>query len=177
MPVGGQSSFYTYWYSPSSFNHQGYTYKWETFLTRELPLWLASNKHISTTGNGVVGLPMSGFLNPSALVMQQAIRVAVLDADSYNVDSMWGPWDSAWNRNDQQVSRIVANGTRLWIYCAPGGNSDVNPNPNKDFQDAYANAGGKNATFVFSAAGNPAWPYWGQQLTSVKPDLIATLNG
>lgn len=30
MPVGGQSSFYTDWYSPSSFNSQTYTYKWET---------------------------------------------------------------------------------------------------------------------------------------------------
>ena len=37
MPVGGQSSFYTDWYSPSSFNNQPYTYKWETFLTQELP--------------------------------------------------------------------------------------------------------------------------------------------
>jgi diacylglycerol O-acyltransferase/trehalose O-mycolyltransferase len=220
MPVGGQSSFYTDWYSPSSFNKQVYTYKWETFLTSELPLWLATNKQISMTGNGVVGLSMSGsaalilsayhpsqfayaaslsgFLNPSGLLMQQAIRVAMLDAGSYNVDNMWGaPWDSAWKRNDpiKQVSRIVGNGTRLWIYCAPGGNSAVNPNPdpnqqfnadslegmaiksNKDFQEAYAKAGGNNATFVFPTAGNHAWPYWGQQLTSLKPDLIATLNG
>jgi hypothetical protein len=34
-----------------------------------------------------------------------------------------------------------------------------------------------NATFVFPPAGNHAWPYCGQQLTSLKPDLIATLNG
>ena len=26
MPVGGQSSFYTDWYAPSSFNNQAYTY-------------------------------------------------------------------------------------------------------------------------------------------------------
>ena len=220
MPVGGQSSFYSDWYSPSSFNNQSYTYKWETFLTGELPLWLATNKHVSMTGNGVVGLSMSGsaalilsayhpgqfayaaslsgFLNASALLMQQAIRIAMLDAGSYNVDNMWGaPWDSAWKRNDpvKQVSRIVANGTRLWIYCAPGGNSAVNPNPdpnqqfnadslegmaiksNKDFQEAYAKAGGGNATFVFPASGNHAWPYWGQQLTALKPDLVATVNG
>jgi diacylglycerol O-acyltransferase/trehalose O-mycolyltransferase len=220
MPVGGQSSFYTDWYSPSSFNNQGYTYKWETFLTRELPTWLAANKQVSTTGNGVVGLSMSGgsalilsayhpgqfkyaaslsgFLNPSALLMQQAIRIAMLDAGSYNVDNMWGaPWDSAWKRNDpiKQVNKIVANGTRLWIYCAPGGNSPVNANPdpnqqfnadslegmaiksNKDFQEAYGKAGGSNATFVFPPAGNHAWPYWVQQLQALKPDLIATLNG
>ena len=40
MPVGGQSSFYSDWYSPSNFNKQPYTYKWETFLTSELPpIW------------------------------------------------------------------------------------------------------------------------------------------
>jgi diacylglycerol O-acyltransferase / trehalose O-mycolyltransferase len=220
MPVGGQSSFYTDWYSPSSFNNQTYTYKWETFLTSELPQWLATNKHISMSNNGVVGLSMSGgaalilsayhpsqfsyaaslsgFLNPSALFMQQAIRVAMLDAGSYNVDNMWGaPWDSAWKRNDpvQQVGKIVANGTRLWIYCAPGGETplDVNADPNqafnanslesmafksnKDFQTAYTQAGGNNATFQFPSAGNHAWPYWGAQLQALKPDLIATING
>jgi diacylglycerol O-acyltransferase/trehalose O-mycolyltransferase len=220
MPVGGQSSFYSDWYSPSSFNNQAYTYKWETFLTSELPQWLAANKGVSMTGNGVVGLSMSGsaalilsayhpgqfsyaaslsgFLNPSALLMQQAIRVAMLDAGSYNVDNMWGaPWDSAWKRNDpiKQVNKIVANGTRLWVYCAPGGNSPINANPdpnqqfnadslegmaiksNKDFADAYAKAGGRNATFQFPSAGNHAWPYWATQLQALKPDLIATLNG
>jgi diacylglycerol O-acyltransferase/trehalose O-mycolyltransferase len=60
MPVGGQSSFYTDWYSPSSFNNQTYTYKWETFLTQELPMWLAANKQVSSTGNGIVGLSMAG---------------------------------------------------------------------------------------------------------------------
>jgi diacylglycerol O-acyltransferase / trehalose O-mycolyltransferase len=220
MPVGGESSFYIDWYSPSSFNNQPYTYKWETFLTNELPQWLAANKQISTTGNGVVSLSMSGgsalilsayhpgqfsyaaslsgFLNPSAVFMQQAIRVAMLDAGGYNIDNMWGaPWDPAWKRNDpiKQVSRIVADGTRLWIYCAPGGSTPLDqgadPNQafnanslesmalksNKDFQVAYAEAGGSNATFQFPSAGNHAWPYWGAQLQTLKPDLIATLNG
>ncbi len=228
MPVGGQSSFYTDWYSPSSFNNQTYTYRWETFLTQELPAWLSANKQISPTGNGVVGLSMSGgaalilsayhpaqftyaaslsgFLNPSAVFMQQAIRVAMLDAGGYNVDNMWGPpWDPAWKRNDpvKQVSRIVANGTRLWIYCAPGltagspaggatdldGGADpsqalnadglegIAVKSNKDFQAAYIKAGGSNATFQFPAAGNHAWPYWAAQLQALKPDLITTLNG
>jgi S-formylglutathione hydrolase FrmB len=41
---------------------------------------------------------------------------------------MWGPpWSGAWKRNDptKQVGKIVANGTRLWIYCAPGGSSPL----------------------------------------------------
>lgn len=220
MPVGGQSSFYTDWYSPSSFNNQPYTYKWETFLTSELPQWLAANRQVSQTGNGVVGLSMSGgaaltlsafhpaqfiyagslsgFLNPSTTFMKQAIRVAMLDAGGFNVDNMWGPpWDPAWKRNDpvEQAARIAANGTRLWIYCAPGGGTplDEGGDPaqalnaasleslaigsNKRFQQAYTAAGGRNATFNFPPAGNHAWAYWGAQLQALKPDLIATLNG
>lgn len=219
MPVGGQSSFYSDWYSPSSFNNQAYTYKWETFLSSELPQWLAANKQVSPTGNGVVGLSMaggaalilaayhpaqfayaaalSGFLNPSTPFMKQAIRVAMLDAGGYNVDNMWGPpWDRAWKRNDpvEQVGKLVAAGTRLWIYCAPGGSTplDENADPgqkfnadsleglaigsNKKFQERYTAAGGRNATFNFPAAGNHSWAYWGAQLQALKPDLIATLN-
>ncbi len=220
MPVGGQYSFYTDWYSPSTFNSQSYTYKWETFLANELPQWLAANKQVSGARNGVVGLSMaggaaltlaahhpqqfsyaaslSGFLNPSTVFMKQAIRVAMLDAGGYNVDNMWGPpWDPAWKRNDpvEQVGRLVANGTRLWIYCAPGGSTplDENADPgqklnadsleglaigsNKRFQDRYTAAGGRNATFQFPSSGNHSWAYWGAQLQALKPDLIATLNG
>jgi diacylglycerol O-acyltransferase/trehalose O-mycolyltransferase len=219
MPVGGQSSFYSDWYSPSNFNSQPYTYKWETFLTSELPQFLAANKQVSPTGNGVVGLSMSGgaaltlsayhpsqfvyagslsgFLTPSTPLMQQAIRVAMLDAGGYNVDNMWGPpWDPAWKRNDpvQQVQTLVDNGTRLWIYCAPGGSTPLDPNAdpnqalnadsleamaigsNKEFQAKYLQAGGKNATFEFPASGNHSWAYWGAQLQALKPDLIATVN-
>ena len=50
MPVGGQSSFYSDWYSPSNFNKQPYTYKWETFLTSELPAYLAAGKQVSRDG-------------------------------------------------------------------------------------------------------------------------------
>jgi diacylglycerol O-acyltransferase/trehalose O-mycolyltransferase len=48
---------------------------------------------------------------------------------------------------------------------------------NKRFQQAYAAAGGSNATFVFPSSGNHSWPYWGQQLQALKGDLIATING
>src|SRR6202790_872775 len=60
MPVGGQSSFYTDWYQPATGTSGTVTYKWETFLTQELPDWLAANKGIAPTGNAVVGLSMSG---------------------------------------------------------------------------------------------------------------------
>lgn len=141
---------------------------------------------------------LSGFLNPSTPFMKQAIRVAMLDAGGYNVDNMWGPpWNPAWQRNDpvEQVQTLVNNGTRLWIYCAPGGSTDLDENAdpnqalnatsletlaigsNRRFGEKYAAAGGTNATFDFPAAGSHSWAYWGQQLQAMKPDLIATLNG
>ena len=60
MPVGGQSSFYTDWYQPACGKDGCQTYKWETFLTAELPQWLSAEKGVSTTGNAAVGLSMSG---------------------------------------------------------------------------------------------------------------------
>src|SRR5246500_751270 len=66
MPVGGQSSFYSNWYQPSQGNGQNYTYKWETFLTQEMPTWLQANKQVSPFGNAAVGLSMSG---GSALIL------------------------------------------------------------------------------------------------------------
>ncbi|MCU1701016.1 MAG: diacylglycerol acyltransferase/mycolyltransferase Ag85A [Mycobacterium sp.] len=44
MPVGGMSTFYTDWYEPAVGNGTTQTYRWETFLTSELPAWLAKNK-------------------------------------------------------------------------------------------------------------------------------------
>jgi len=209
MPVGGQAGFYSDWYSPSNFNNQPYTYKWETFLTRELPAYLAAEHNVAAEGNAVVGVSMSGaaaltlaayhpgqfryaaslsgFLNPSAPVMQQAIRVAMLDAGGYNVDNMWGaPWDPAWKRNDPvaQADRLVAGGTRLWIYCAPTGPTplDTASDPalaigsNKLFQERYLAAGGSRATFEFPPTGDQSWASWGAQLQAMKPELVATLQ-
>ncbi|WP_188543902.1 alpha/beta hydrolase [Rhodococcoides trifolii] len=146
MPVGGQSSFYTDWYAPSNFNGQKTTYKWETFLTQNLPDRLAAGDlGFSRSRVGVVGISMggsaaltlaayhpnqfsyagslSGYLNISAPGMREAIRVAMLDSGGYNVDSMWGPpWNPAWLRNDPFVfaPRLRDNGTRVWVSAASG---------------------------------------------------------
>jgi diacylglycerol O-acyltransferase / trehalose O-mycolyltransferase len=150
MPVGGQSSFYSNWYQPSSGNGQNYTYKWETFLTQEMPAWLQANKQLSPAGNAVVGLSMSGgssmilasyypqqfpyaaslsgFLNPSDGWWPTLIGLAMNDAGGYNANSMWGPSsDPAWKRNDPmvQIPRLVQNNTRIWVYCGNGTPSDL----------------------------------------------------
>ncbi|BBZ25081.1 diacylglycerol acyltransferase/mycolyltransferase Ag85C [Mycolicibacter hiberniae] len=214
MPVGGQSSFYSDWYQPSQGNGQNYTYKWETFLTREMPTWLEANKSVSPYGNAVVGLSMaggsalilasyypqqfpyaaalSGFLNPSEGWWPTLIGLAMNDAGGFNANSMWGPSsDPAWRRNDAmvQIPRLVANRTRIWVYCGNGTPSDLGGNnlpakflesltlrTNQQFQQNYAAAGGNNGVFNFPANGTHDWPYWNEQLLAMKPDIQRTLG-
>jgi diacylglycerol O-acyltransferase/trehalose O-mycolyltransferase len=214
MPVGGQSSFYSNWYQPSSGNGQNFTYKWETFLTQEMPTWLQANKGVSPAGNAAVGLSMSGgsslilaayypqqfpyaaslsgFLNPSDGWWPTMIGLAMNDAGGYNANSMWGPSsDPAWKRNDPmlQIPRLVANNTRVWVYCGNGAASDLGGDnmpakflegmtlrTNQQFQSTYAADGGHNAMFNFPTAGTHSWPYWNQQLMAMKPDILSVLN-
>ncbi|MEU0499127.1 alpha/beta hydrolase family protein [Mycobacterium sp. NPDC006124] len=218
MPVGGQSSFYTDWYQPSQGNGQDYTYKWETFLNQELPAYLEANYGVSQTGNAVVGLSMaggsaltyaiyhpqnwiyasslSGFLNPSEGWWPMLIGLAMNDAGGYNAESMWGPSsDPAWKRNDPMVNvnQLVANNTRIWIYCGTGTPSDLDTGDggnlmsaqflegftlrtNQTFRDNYIAAGGTNGVFNFPATGTHSWGYWGQQLQQMIPDVQRTLG-
>jgi diacylglycerol O-acyltransferase/trehalose O-mycolyltransferase len=148
MPVGGKSSFYSDWYGPAVGNGGTYTYKWETFLTQELPAWLAANKDVRPTGNAVVGFSMggssalvlaahhpqqfiyagslSGFLNLSADPGQ--VGIAMMWNGGFSREAMWGPpGDPAWARNDPvlQAGRLAANGTRVWVYCGNGTPTDA----------------------------------------------------
>nr|WP_308204366.1 alpha/beta hydrolase family protein [Mycolicibacterium pyrenivorans] len=150
MPVGGQSSFYADWYRPAKNNAGTVTYKWETFLTRELPTWLAANKGQDPFGNAVVGLSMSGsaaltmaayyprqwkfaaslsgYLAPSQKLWPPLIDIAMQDAGGYDSFDMWGKTGSpAWLRADPMlnINRLVANRTALWVYCGNGIASDL----------------------------------------------------
>ncbi len=220
MPVGGQSSFYSDWYQPARGSAGTTTYKWETFLTQELPAWLATNRNVSPTGNAVVGLSMSGgaaltlaiwhptqfifagalsgFLNPSSGLWPTLIGFAMKDAGGYNASDMWGiSNDPAWRRNDPTVNinRLVANNTAVWVYCGNGAPSDLDGSDgnfgtmysaqflenitvtsNKDFQQKYQAAGGRNAKFNFPSNGTHNWNYWGAQLQEMKPDMLRVLG-
>ena len=150
MPTGGVASFYSNWYRNAIGKSGTFTYKWETFLTEELPAWLAANKAISTSGNAVVGVSMSGsaalilaanhpqnflyaasmsgFLNLSAGNWPSLVSAAQLGAGGFRSDAMWGPpGDPAWAANDPTVNvpKLVANNTRIWVYTGNGGNSDL----------------------------------------------------
>lgn len=220
MPVGGQSSFYSDWYQPAVGSAGTQTYKWETFLTQELPSWLAANRSQDPYNNAVVGLSMSGsaaltmaiwhpaqfifagslsgYLNPSSGLWPTLIGLSMKDAGGYNAQNMWGPTsDPAWRRNDPMVNvnTLVANRTAVWIYCGNGGLSDLDANDgnfgtqfsaqylenitlqtNKQFEQRYIAAGGRNAVFKFPENGTHSWGYWGSQLQEMKPDLLRVLG-
>jgi diacylglycerol O-acyltransferase/trehalose O-mycolyltransferase len=150
MPVGGMSSFYTDWYQPAVGNGGTWTYKWETFLTQELPAWLSANRSVSSTGNAAVGLSMagsaslilaayhprnfiyagslSGFLNLSDGYWPGLVHLAMNDSGGFNADAMWGPpGDPAWVRNDPtlNVQKLIDNRTRIWVYCGNGTPSEL----------------------------------------------------
>ena len=217
MPVGGAASFYADWYQPAVGDGRTQTYRWETFLSQELPAWLAANKNVASTGNAAVGLSMggsaaldlaiyhpqqftyaaslSGFLNLSAGKWPYLVRLAMGDAGGFSPDDMWGPpGDPAWVRNDPManVARLVANNTRIWIYCGSGTPSELNSgdpnagtsgilekmtiNTNISFRDNYIAAGGANGVFDFPPSGIHNWADWGQQLQQMKPDLQRALG-
>ncbi|MGB3351453.1 MAG: alpha/beta hydrolase family protein [Mycobacterium sp.] len=215
MPVGGMSSFYTNWQNPAVGNGRTQSYQWETFLTSELPAYLAANKGISTSGNAVVGLSMagsaalilaayhpglfsyagslSGFLNLSEGIWPTLVGFAMRDAGGFDASAMWGPGGGpAWQRNDPtlQAGRLVANGTRIWVYTGNGRPGDlggggdlpgqilesITQDSNRAFQDAYLADGGSNATFNFPPNGTHGWGYWGSQLNAMKPDIQRTLG-
>jgi diacylglycerol O-acyltransferase/trehalose O-mycolyltransferase len=214
MPVGGQSSFYSDWYQPACGSNGCSTYKWETFLTKELPGWLSSNKNVTPNRNAVVGLSMSGnsalilsayypqefiyagalssFPNPSEGQWPFLIGVSMHDAGGYDPNAMWGPSsDPAWQRNDPllQIPKLVANNTRIWMYCGNGTPSDLGGanvpaeflegltrRTNETFRDTYIADGGHNATFNFPDSGTHDWGYWGAQLQAMKPDIQRTVG-
>nr|ABP45718.1 putative esterase [Mycolicibacterium gilvum PYR-GCK] len=215
MPVGGMSSFYTNWQGPAVGNGGTHNYQWETFLTSELPAYLAANKGISPSGNAVVGLSMSGsaalimaayhpgqfsyagslsgYLNLSEGVWPLLVGIAMRDAGGFSATSMWGLGGSAaWKRNDPTVNvgKLVANGTRIWVYCGTGrpgelgGGGDVpgqlleaiTLDSNREFQRQYQSAGGSNGVFNFPPNGTHGWGYWGSQLNAMKPDIQRVLG-
>lgn len=142
LPVGGHSSFYADWYRPSSTNGQAITYKWETFLTEELPAFLA-RYGVSRTNNAVVGASMgggaaltlaahhrdqfrfagsfSGFVNPTFPMWNEAVRAAMWDEGRFDVDDMWGPpSDPAWRRHDPTVQAELLRGLPMYISAGNG---------------------------------------------------------
>ncbi|NIH97645.1 S-formylglutathione hydrolase FrmB [Mycolicibacterium fluoranthenivorans] len=133
-PAGGAFSMYTNWEQDASL-------QWETFLSQELPDWLAANKGLAPTGHGVVGAAqggtaaltlaefhpdrfryagsMSGFLTPSNTFLNGAITAGMAQFGGVNTQDMWGPaqfgrWK--WHDPDVHGQLLVDNNTRIWVF-------------------------------------------------------------
>lgn len=133
-PAGGAFSLYTNW-------EQDGSKQWETFLSSELPNWLAANKGLAPSGHGVVGASqggtgalmlatfhpdrfryagsLSGFLTPSRTFENGAITSGMAQFGGVDTQNMWGPvqfgrWK--WHDPDVHAQLLVDNNTRLWIF-------------------------------------------------------------
>ena len=133
-PAGGAWSLYTNW-------EQDGSKQWETFLSQELPDWLAANKALAPNGHGVVGAAqggtaaltlaafypdrfrfagsLSGFLTPSATFMNGAITDGLMRFGGVDTRNMWGlpqlgRWK--WHDPDVHISLLAQNNTRLWLF-------------------------------------------------------------
>ncbi|MUL74531.1 alpha/beta hydrolase-fold protein [Mycolicibacterium sp. CBMA 226] len=160
-PAGGAFSLYTDWEQDSS-------QQWETFLSQELPDWLAANRGLARGGHAVVGAAqggtaavtlaefhpdrfryagsLSGFMTPSSTSMNGAITAGLAQFGGANTQAMWGAaqlgrWK--WHDPDVNINLLVENNIRLWIY-SPSTLSCSNPAAMIGYCDQ---AQGSNKTF------------------------------
>ncbi|WP_372457969.1 alpha/beta hydrolase-fold protein [Mycobacterium fragae] len=160
-PAGGAYSMYTDWERDGS-------RQWDTFLSRELPDWLAANKGLAPGGHGVVGAAqggyaaavlatfhpdrfryagsLSGFLAPERTGVDGAITAGLKQGGGVDTDNMWGApqlgrWK--WHSPNQNIQQLVDNNTRLWVY-SPGSGAPSDQAAMIGYPDI---AQGTNATF------------------------------
>lgn len=160
-PAGGAYSLYTNWERDGG-------KQWETFLSDELPNWLAANRGLASGGHAVVGASqggtaaitlaafhpdrfryagsMSGFLTPGNTALAGAISAGMARFGGVNTDDMWGPaqfgrWK--WHDPDAHVQALVDNETRLWVF-SPQSHTSANPAAMLGYADQ---AQGSNRSF------------------------------
>jgi S-formylglutathione hydrolase FrmB len=141
-PAGGAYSLYTDWEADGS-------KQWETFLSAELPTWLAANKGLAAGGHAIVGASqggtgaitlaefhpdrfsyagsMSGFLTPGATTLNGAITAGMMQYGG--------------------VTPTTCGGCRNWA----AGNGTI-PTPTSNCSSTTAPGYGYSAPAPFSAA-------------------------
>ncbi|MDT5135180.1 MAG: hypothetical protein QOE41_4491 [Mycobacterium sp.] len=133
-PASGAYSLYTNW-------EQDGSRQWETFLSSELPDWLAANRGLAPNRHAIVGASqggtgalmmatfhpdrfsyagsMSGFLDPSSTTINGAITDGMMRYGGVDTRNMWGlPQLGRWKWHDPDVhaALLADNNTRLWIF-------------------------------------------------------------
>ncbi|MGV0694192.1 esterase family protein [Mycobacterium paraintracellulare] len=133
-PAGGAWSMYTNW-------EQDGSKQWDTFLSSELPDWMAANKGLAPGGHAAVGASqggygamalaafhpdrfgfagsLSGFLYPSSTNYNGAILAGLQQFGGVDGNGMWGaPQLGRWKWHDPYVhsALLAQNNTRVWVY-------------------------------------------------------------
>ncbi|MBS4727993.1 esterase family protein [Mycobacterium sp. SM1] len=134
VPAGGAYSMYTNW-------EQDGSKQWETFLSSELPDWLAANRGLAPGGHAVVGASqggygamalatfhpdrfgfagsLSGFLYPSNTTTNGSITAGMAQFGGVDSYGMWGaPQLGRWKWHDPYVhaALLAQNNTRVWVW-------------------------------------------------------------
>jgi S-formylglutathione hydrolase FrmB len=142
-PAGGAWSMYTNW-------EQDGSKQWDTFLSSELPDWLAANKGLAPGGHAAVGASqggyaamalaafhpdrfgfagsLSGFLYPSNTTTNGAILAGLQQFGGVDGNGMWGaPQLGRWKWHDPYVhaSLLAQNNTRVWVWSPTNMNGDA----------------------------------------------------
>ncbi len=105
------------------------------------------------------------------------------DAGGFKADDMWGKTEdpnSGWKRNDPMVEipALVANNTRLWVYCGNGTAQRAGwrrparhvprgpDHPHQPHLPATTTSprAVTNGVFNFPHNGTHNWAYWGREL-------------
>lgn len=138
LPVGGGSTFYTDWQEPVDGKH----FKWETFLTQELPAVMA-NGYRANGQRAISGLSMggtaamniaqhrpdlfnfvgsySGYLSTSASGAPQLISGAIKEGAGWDATKMWGPFGSqGWIDNDPLLGIEALKGKTVYVSAGNG---------------------------------------------------------
>ncbi|GAB4588023.1 alpha/beta hydrolase family protein [Nocardia sp. IFM 10818] len=188
------------------------TYVWETFLTQNLPTALQNRLGFSKTRNGVFGLSMggsaslmmaayhpeqfvyagslSGYLNMSAPGMREALRLAMIAAGGYNIDSMAPEGSEKWRRMNPYnfVDLLRANGTQLYISAGSGqpaqqdlssADAIIQGMPleaialanTRAFESKLGALGYDKVTYDFPSIGVHNWGNWQQVANRMLPDI------
>ncbi|WP_299577100.1 alpha/beta hydrolase family protein [uncultured Williamsia sp.] len=138
LPLAGNGSFYTDWYRDDPKLGR---YKWETFLTKELPPLLEER----FSGNGIRGIGGLSMGAGSALMLaarkpgffrsvssfsgcystadlaSQSVPRAIVAAFGGNADNMWGPpSDPAWAAHDVLLHAEGLRGTTVYVSVGSG---------------------------------------------------------
>ena len=142
-PAGGAFSMYTNW-------EQDGSKQWDTFLSNELPSWLAANKGLAPGGHAVVGASqggyaamalatfhpdrfgfagsLSGFLYPSNTETNGALLAGLQQFGGVDGNGMWGaPQLGRWKWHDPNVhaSLLAQNNSRIWVWSPLNSGGDA----------------------------------------------------